>query len=87
MNAPVVNARTPAETALFETFDAALASLPGGAGVRQLREAAFGAFRAAGLPHRRVEAWHYTDLRALMRDVPPSRRRRLSPRSKACVAN
>ena len=71
MNAPVATARTPAETALFETFDAALASLPGGAGVRQMREAAFGAFRAAGLPHRRVEAWHYTDLRALMRDVPP----------------
>ena len=71
MNAPVATPRTPAETALAETFDAALAGLPGGDGVRQLREAAFGAFRAAGLPHRRVEAWHYTDLRALMREVPP----------------
>ena len=29
------------------------------------------AFRAAGLPHRRIEAWHYTDLRALMREALP----------------
>ena len=29
------------------------------------------AFRRAGLPHRRVEEWKYTDLRALMRDAKP----------------
>ncbi|MGO9674649.1 MAG: SufB/SufD family protein [Methylocella sp.] len=71
MNAPIAAPRTPTEAAFAKTFDAALAGLPGGAGVRELREASFGAFRAAGLPHRRVEAWHYTDLRALMREVPP----------------
>jgi Fe-S cluster assembly protein SufD len=63
--------RTQAETALAATFDAALATLPGGAGVRKLRAAAFSAFYAAGLPHRRIEAWHYTDLRALMREPLP----------------
>jgi Fe-S cluster assembly protein SufD len=71
MNAPITAPRTPTEAALTETFDAALASLPGDATVRKLREAAFGAFRAAGLPHRRIEAWHYTDLRALMREALP----------------
>ena len=35
------------------------------------REAAFRRFEAAGLPHRRVEDWKYTDLRALMRDAKP----------------
>jgi len=29
------------------------------------REDAFQVFTASGLPHRRIEAWHYTDLRAL----------------------
>ncbi|MGQ0444416.1 MAG: SufB/SufD family protein, partial [Beijerinckiaceae bacterium] len=32
---------------------------------------AFGVFSASGLPHRRIEAWHYTDLRTLMRDALP----------------
>src|ERR1700742_3531595 len=36
-----------------------------------LREEAFRRFEAAGLPHRRVEEWKYTDLRALMRDAKP----------------
>ncbi len=71
MNAPITAPRTPAETALAETFDAALPALPGGDAVRKLREAAFNSFYAAGLPNRRVEAWHYTDLRALMRAALP----------------
>jgi len=36
-----------------------------------LRETAFGHFAAAGLPHRQVEDWKYTDLRTLMRDAKP----------------
>ncbi len=35
------------------------------------RAAAFARFAAAGLPTRRVEAWHYTDLRASMADAAP----------------
>ena len=45
--------------------------LPGSEGVRHMREAAFGAFAASGLPHRRIEAWHYTDLRSIMREALP----------------
>jgi Fe-S cluster assembly protein SufD len=35
------------------------------------RSAAFARFTAVGLPTRRVEAWHYTDLRASMVDAAP----------------
>src|SRR6185437_14691060 len=28
-------------------------------------------FNKAGLPHRRIESWHYTDLRTLMRQALP----------------
>ncbi len=36
-----------------------------------LREAAFRDFDAAGLPGRRNEQWHYTDLRMLLREAKP----------------
>ena len=35
------------------------------------RQRAFDAFARAGLPNRRLEAWHYTDLRNLMRQALP----------------
>src|ERR1700729_3581133 len=35
------------------------------------RAAAFARFAAVGLPTRRVEAWHYTDLRALRAEAAP----------------
>ena len=63
--------KTSAELALAETFAAARAALPGGPDVAAQRAAAFGTFADAGLPHRRVEAWRYTDLRALMREARP----------------
>ena len=63
--------KTAAETALAEAFGAVKDSLPGSSAIRSLREAAFDAFDAKGLPHRRVEEWRYTDLRALMRDAKP----------------
>ena len=58
--------RTKAEEALASHFQK-LADDP----MRDIRADAFGAFMEKGLPHRRVEEWKYTDLRALMRDVPP----------------
>ncbi|MBX9775090.1 MAG: Fe-S cluster assembly protein SufD [Xanthobacteraceae bacterium] len=60
--------KTPAETALSVAFATAKGKLPGAAA---LRETAFKRFETAGLPHRRVEEWKYTDLRALMRDAKP----------------
>jgi Fe-S cluster assembly protein SufD len=67
MNAVVRPIKTAAENALVEQFIAAKSKLPGD---RATREEAFGAI-ADGLPHRRVEEWKYTDLRALMRDAKP----------------
>lgn len=63
--------RTPAETALIAAFPAARKSLPGNSHVIALREEAFKRFEARGLPHRRVEEWKYTDLRAAMREALP----------------
>jgi Fe-S cluster assembly protein SufD len=61
--------RTRAESALVDAFTERLASLPGDPSVLVRRDAAIEAIKA-GLPTRRVEAWHYTDLRRLLIDVP-----------------
>lgn len=65
MAAHLQTVRTPAEEAIL----ARLAE--GGRRNTQAREKAAARLRAVGLPNRRVEAWHYTDLRTLMRDAPP----------------
>jgi Fe-S cluster assembly protein SufD len=71
VNAEVTIIKTTAETALAQEFAQARARLPGGGAVAAQREAAFDLFAKEGLPHRRVEEWKYTDLRALMRDAKP----------------
>jgi len=60
--------KNAAEQQLAAEWQAAKGKLPGAA---PLRAAAFERFAATGLPHRRVEEWKYTDLRALMRDAKP----------------
>jgi Fe-S cluster assembly protein SufD len=71
MNVEVRAMKTPAEQALAATFASARATLPGKGAIAALREDAFRRFEARGLPHRRVEEWKYTDLRALMREAKP----------------
>ena len=71
MNAEVRPIKTAAETALAQSFAAVKRALPGARAVGALREDAFRRFETEGLPHRRVEEWKYTDLRALMRDAKP----------------
>ena len=71
MPARIVSSRTDAEVSLAEAFGTNKAGLPGTDAVRRMREASFGAFASAGLPHRRLEAWHYTDLRTIMREALP----------------
>ncbi|HMF06493.1 MAG TPA: Fe-S cluster assembly protein SufD [Methylocella sp.] len=71
MNATIQQLRTPAELALAGAFQASKARLAGNKAVAQLREDSFRAFGASGLPHRHMESWHYTDLRALMRESLP----------------
>jgi len=71
VNAGVATIKTDAETALAQAFAQARGRLPGDDAVAARRDAAFDVFARAGLPHRRVEEWKYTDLRALMRDAKP----------------
>src|SRR6202000_2868597 len=54
-----------------DIFEAARGRLPGTGKVAELRVQAFEAYARAGLPHRRLEDWKYTDLRTLMREVLP----------------
>lgn len=63
--------RNPTEEAIIARFPAAKASVPSNATIAPLREKAFSTLRDKGLPHRRVEQYKYTDLRALMRDAAP----------------
>ena len=64
MRADVVQ-RSTAETTLMRQFDEEkMTSSP-------RRIDAFSSFVERGLPTRRVESWHYTDLRSAMRDAAP----------------
>jgi Fe-S cluster assembly protein SufD len=67
MNVAVL--KTKAEQALSDRFASVAGLLPGGAAVAQVRRDAISRFATLGLPHRRVEAWKYTDLRVLLKDA------------------
>jgi Fe-S cluster assembly protein SufD len=71
MNAEVKPIRTPAEQTLAAEIETARAKFSGGKSVAKLREKAAASFLESGLPHRRIEEWKYTDLRALMREAAP----------------
>jgi Fe-S cluster assembly protein SufD len=71
VNVEVAVIKTAAETALAQTFAQARDRLPGDEAIAARRNAAFDLFAKQGLPHRRIEEWKYTDLRALMRDAKP----------------
>jgi Fe-S cluster assembly protein SufD len=70
MNIQTTQTRTAAEKALIDTFAARLPNLPGDASVIVKRKEAIAALEARGLPNRKIEAWHYTDLRRLLTTVP-----------------
>jgi Fe-S cluster assembly protein SufD len=63
--------KTAAETALAHAYAQVRTRLPGDGAIAAQRAAAFDVFAREGLPHRRVEEWKYTDLRALMREAKP----------------
>jgi Fe-S cluster assembly protein SufD len=71
VNAEVRAIKTEAERALSAAYAAARDTLPGKGALAALRADAFKQFDSQGLPHRRVEEWKYTDLRALMREAYP----------------
>jgi Fe-S cluster assembly protein SufD len=67
----VALAKTGTERAPSDIFAIARDRLPGAGKIADLRRHAFEAYECAGLPHRRIEEWKYTDLRVLMREVLP----------------
>ncbi|WP_050629415.1 Fe-S cluster assembly protein SufD [Bradyrhizobium viridifuturi] len=66
-----VVAKTETGRALSDAFAVARDRLPGKGKIADQRRQAFDAYERLGLPHRRIEDWKYTDLRALMREVLP----------------
>lgn len=69
VNMHVAPQRTAAEAGLAEAFADRVTRLPGDAVVAVKRDEAIEQVKA-GLPTKRVEAWHYTDLRRLLTAVP-----------------
>jgi Fe-S cluster assembly protein SufD len=67
----IAAARNKAEEALANAFAHSEAHLPGSAAVKDARKTAIATFAALGLPHRRIEAWKYTDLRAHLKTIAP----------------
>src|SRR3954451_4613483 len=47
------------------------AGLRGTEPVKALRRSNFAELERPGLPHRRIESWHYTDLRSQLREAAP----------------
>ena len=62
--------RTKAEQALITEFEQEAPHLPGASLLAQ-RRAAMARFAVAGLPHRRIEEWKYTDLRVALKEALP----------------
>ena len=73
MNVSVQQFRSKAEQGFLDLYTKAANALPGANNpfVADLRANAIKAYGRLGLPHRRVEAWKYTDLRARLDDVHP----------------
>lgn len=73
MELPVKQFQTRAEQAYLDLFRAAEQALPGAGNpwAADLRAMAIEAYAALGLPHRRVEAWKYTDLRSRLTEAHP----------------
>ena len=71
MNVALNRIRTAAETAVLESFVDIEAGLPGTPEAHADRRRRMALFERVGLPTRRIEAWKYTDLRTLVRDLAP----------------
>ena len=76
--------KTKAEQTLADAFEAAMPELPGGPKSASRRRSAMQAFNSHGLPHRRIEDYKYTDLRAALKEAyPPA----LADTSKTTIAD
>ncbi|WP_349364703.1 MAG: Fe-S cluster assembly protein SufD [Roseitalea porphyridii] len=64
---------TTAESALVALFGERSGHLPGNAEAVMARDRAMQTLKRHRLPTRRIEAWHYTDLRRLLANVPDAK--------------
>jgi FeS assembly protein SufD len=71
MDLPVQQFRTKSEQGFLDMFSEVEKSLPGAGNdwAAKLRRKAMGSFGSLGLPHRRIEAWKYTDLRTRLTEA------------------
>ena len=69
MNVHAAPQLTPAESALVAAFGERVSLLPGDGAVAVKRDNAIEQIKS-GLPAKRIESWHYTDLRRLLTAVP-----------------
>ncbi|UVO25565.1 Fe-S cluster assembly protein SufD [Bradyrhizobium arachidis] len=67
----VALAKTGSSRAVSDLFASAEGRLPGSPAISAARRQAFETYERLGLPHRRIEEWKYTDLRALVGEVLP----------------
>ncbi|TYO63739.1 Fe-S cluster assembly protein SufD [Bradyrhizobium hipponense] len=67
----VAVAKTGSGRAVSDLFTSAEGRLPGSPAVIATRRDAFETYERLGLPHRRIEEWKYTDLRALVGELLP----------------
>lgn len=72
MNIQSKLSKTTAEEALASYFGDMVGQLKGSSHIVRARDNNFSALLKNGLPTRRIEAWHYTDLRRLLNNVPVS---------------
>lgn len=61
---------TTSEAAIVENFGQRLGDFPGDSSVMSSRDNVIEQFKTNGLPSRKQEYWHYTDLRTLLKTVP-----------------
>ncbi|MBC2885058.1 Fe-S cluster assembly protein SufD [Ochrobactrum sp. CM-21-5] len=69
MNIQTARPRTPAESVLIDSYTTRIGDLPGNGDVVVARDTALEALKIQGLPSRRIESWHYTDFRTLLKGV------------------
>lgn len=62
---------TAAEQGLVDAYVDAVGRMPGDPELSQKRDRAIQTIKQIGLPTRRVESWHYTDLRTLLKSFNP----------------
>ena len=70
MNMQIKRPITAAEQAIVDAYMPQSKGLPGDDRIAAIRYGFIEGIKDNGLPTRRVEAWHYTDLRSLLKSVP-----------------